>query len=158
MSSHDYHRSVIFFLFFLYFGSTGFPSVSKLSLTSGSTTWSDFSCRTTITFDENPAFEIGLELNSPFEFCTAYSTNNRADSLHRMLLSYRQNRNDAKIYLSVRAAILTLVRKFKRGKRPFAYYSNQLLKMSIDCLYRTPHTGYLSTQHAFVGVIIIVLI
>ena len=84
-----------------------------------------FSSRTTITFAENPDFEIGLELNSPFEFCTAYSTNNKADSSHRKLLSYRQNRNDAKIYSSVRVAILTLVRKFKRGtKRPCAYYSH----------------------------------
>ena len=124
MGSHGYHRSVIFVLFFLYFGSTGFPSVIKLSLTSGSTTWGDFSSRTTITFAENPDFEIGLELNSPFEFCTAYSTNNTADSLHRKLLSYRQNRNDEKIYSSVRVAILTLVRKFKRGKPPCAYYSN----------------------------------
>ena len=105
MSSHGYHRSIIFVLFFLYFGSTGFPSVIKLSLTSGSTTWSDFSSRTTITFAENPDFEIGLELNSPFEFCTAHSSNNRVDSLHRKLLSYRQNRNDAKIYSSVRVAI-----------------------------------------------------
>ena len=124
MSSHGYHRSVIYVLFFLYSGSTGFPSVIKLSLTSGSTTWSDFSSRTTITFAENPDFEIGLELNSPFEFCTAHSSNNRVDSLHRKLLSYRQNRNDAKIYSSARVAILTLVRKFKRGKRPCAYYSN----------------------------------
>ena len=124
MSSHGYHRSVIFVLFFFYFGSTGFPSVIKLSLTSRSTTWSVFSFRTTISFAENPDFEIGLELNSPFEFCTAYSTNNRADSLHRKLLSYRQNRNDAKIYSSPRIAILTLVRKFKRGKCPCAYYSN----------------------------------
>ena len=105
MTSHGYHRSIIFVLFFLYFGSTGFPSVIKLSLTSGSTTWSDFSSRTTITFAENPDFEIGLELNSPFEFCTAHSSNNRVDSLHRKLLSYRQNRNDAKIYSSVRVAI-----------------------------------------------------
>ena len=44
--------------------------------------------------------------------------------MHRKLLSYRQNRNDAKIYSSVRVAILTLVRKFKRGKRSFAFYSN----------------------------------
>ena len=124
MSSHGYHHSVIFVLFFLYFGSTGFPSVIKLFLTSGSTTWSDFSSRTTITFAENPDFEIGLELNSPFEFCTAYSTNNRADSLHRKLLTYQQNGNDAKIYSSVQVAILTLVRKFKCGKCLCAYYSN----------------------------------
>lgn len=85
---------------------------------------SDFSSRTTITFAENLDFEIWLELNSPFEFSTAYSTKNRADSLHRKLLSYRQNRNNAKIYSSVRVAISSLVRKFKRGKRPCAYYSN----------------------------------
>ena len=124
MSSHSYHHSVIFVLFFLYFGSTGFPSVMKLFLTSGSTSWSDFSSRTTITFAGNPDFEIRLELNSPFEFCTAYSTNNRADSLHRKLLSYQQNWNDAKIYSSVQVAILTLVRKFKCGKHLCAYYSN----------------------------------
>ena len=124
MSSHGYHRSVISVLFPLYFCSAGLPSVIKLSLTSGSTTWSGFSSRTTITFAENPDFEIGLVLNSPFEFCTVYSTDNRADSLHRKLLSYRQNRNDAKTgYSSVRVAILTLVRKFKRGKHPCAYYS-----------------------------------
>ena len=104
MSGHGYHHSVIFVLFFLYFGSTGFPSVIKLFLTSGSTTWSDFSSRTTITFAENPDFEIGLVLNSPFEFCTVYSTDNRADSLHRKLLSYRQNRNDAKIYSGARSS------------------------------------------------------
>ena len=44
--------------------------------------------------------------------------------MHRKLLSYRQNRNDAKIHSSVRVAISTLTRKFKRGKRPCAYYSN----------------------------------
>ena len=33
-------------------------------------------------------------------------------------------RNDAKIYSGVQVTILTLVRKFKRGKRPCAYYSN----------------------------------
>ena len=124
MSSHGYHHSVIFVLFFLYFGSTGFPSVIKLLLTSGSTTRSDFSSRTTITFAENADFEIRLELNSPFEFCTAYSTNNRADSLHRKLLSYQQNWNDATIYPSVQVAILTRVWKFKCGKHLCAYYSN----------------------------------
>ena len=126
MSSRGYHRSVIFVLFFLYFGSTGFPSVIKLSLTPGSTTWSDFSSRTTITFAENPDFEIGLELNSPFEFCTAHSSKKRVDSLHRKLFSYRQNRNDAKqVDLFKRSSCyFTLVRKFKRGKRPCAYYSN----------------------------------
>ena len=124
MSSHGYHHSVIFVLFFLYFGSTLFPSVIKLFLTSWSTTWSDFSSRTTITFAENAYFEIRLELNSPFEFCTAYSTNNRADSLHCKLLSYLQNWNDAKIYSSVQVAILTLVRIFKCGEHLCAYYSN----------------------------------
>ena len=109
---------------FIQLGSTGFSSVIKLSLTSGSTTWSGFSSRTTVTFPENPDFEIGLKLNSPFEFCTAHSTNNRTDSLHHKLLSCRQSRNDAKIYSSARVAILTLVWKFKRGKRPCAYYSN----------------------------------
>ena len=124
MSSHGSHRSVIFVLFFLHFGSIGIPSDIKLCLTAGSTTWSDFSSRTTIISAENPDFEIWLEPNSPYEFSTAYSTNNRVDSLHCKLLSYRQNPNDAKIYSSVRVAILTLVRKFKRGKRPWAYYSN----------------------------------
>ena len=95
MSSHGSHRSVIFVLFFLYFGSTGIPSDIKLCLTGRSTTLNDFSSRTTITSAENPDFEIWLELNSPYEFSTAYSANNRADSLHRKLLSYRQNRNDA---------------------------------------------------------------
>ena len=98
------HRSVIFVLFFLYFGSTGIPSNIKLCLTAGSTTWSDFSSRTTITSAENPNFEIWLELNSPYKFSTAYSANNRADSLHRKLLSYRQNRNDAKIYSGARSS------------------------------------------------------
>ena len=98
MSSHGSHRSVILVLFFLYFGSTGIPSDIKLCLTTGSTNWNDFSSRTTITFAENPDFEIWLKLNSPYEFSTAYSTNNRADSLHRKLLSYLQNRSDAKIY------------------------------------------------------------
>ena len=98
ISSHGSHRSVIFVLFFLYSGSPGIPSDIKLCLTAGSTTWSDFSSRTTITSAENPNFEIWLELNSPYKFSTAYSANNRADSLHRKLLSYRQNRNDAKIY------------------------------------------------------------
>ena len=98
MSSHGSHRSVIFVLFSLYFGSTGIPSNIKLCLTAGSTTWNDFSSRTTITSAENPDFEIWLELNSPYKFSTAYSANNGADSLHRKLLSYQQNRNDAKIY------------------------------------------------------------
>ena len=79
MSSHGSHRSVIFVLFFLYFGSTGIPSDIKLCLTAGSTTWNDFSSRTTATSAENPDFEIWLELNSPYEFSTAYSANNRAD-------------------------------------------------------------------------------
>ena len=104
ISSHGSHRSVIFVLFFLYFGSTGIPSDIKLCLTAGSTTWSDFSSRTTITSAENPNFEIWLELNSPYKFSTAYSANNRADSLHRKLLSYRQNRNDAKIYSGARSS------------------------------------------------------
>ena len=124
MSSHGSHRSVIFVLFFLYFGSTGIPSDIKLCLIGGSTTWNDFSSRTTINSADNADFEIWLELNSPYESSTAYSTNNMADSLHCKLLSYRQNRNDAKIYSSVRVAILTLVRKFKHGKCPCAYYSN----------------------------------
>ena len=46
-----------------------------------------------------------------YEFSTAYSTNNWADSLHRKLLSYRQNRNDAK-------------NLFKHVKCPCVYYSN----------------------------------
>ena len=121
LSTHGSYRSVIFVLFFLYFGSTGIPSDIKLCLTAGSTTWSDFSSRMTITSAENPDFEIWLELNSPDKFSTAYSTNNRVDSSHRKLFSYRQNRNDAKIYSSVRVAILTLVRKFNRGKRQCAY-------------------------------------
>ena len=153
------------------------------------TTLNDFSSRTTITSVENPDFEIWLELNSPYEFSTAYSANNRTDSLHHKLLSYRQNRNDAKIYSGVQVAILTLVQKFKRGKHPCTYYSNWILglqimttsqlsqlivlvgavlrclpgqqsyhlrQMSIDCLFTTLHTGYLSTQQACVGVIIIV--
>ena len=124
MSSHFSHRFVIFVLFFLYFGSTGIPSDIKLCLTGRSTTWNDFSSRTTITSAENPDFEIWLELNSPHEFSSAYSANNRADSLHHRLLSYRQNRNDAKIYSGVQVAILTLLRKFKRGKHPCTYYSN----------------------------------
>ena len=126
MSSHSYHHSRCYFcsVFPLLIGSTGFPSVIKLFLTSGSTTWNDFSSRTTITFAENPDFEIGLELNSPFEFCTAYSKNNGADSLHCKLLSYLQNWNDAKIYSSVQVAILTLVWKFKCGKHLCAYYPN----------------------------------
>lgn len=98
MSSHGSHRFVIFVLFFLYFGSTGIPSDIKLCLTAGSTTLNDFSSRTTITSVENPDFEIWLELNLPYEFSTAYSANNRADSLHPKLLSYRQNRNDAKVF------------------------------------------------------------
>ena len=98
MSSHGSHRSVSFVLFSLYFGSTGIPSNIKLCLTAGSTTCNDFSSRTTITSAENPDFEIWLELNSPYKFSAAYPANNRADSLHRKLLSCKQNRNDAKIY------------------------------------------------------------
>ena len=118
------HRFVIFVLFFLYFGSTGIPSDIKLCLTVRSTTLNDFSSRTTITSVENPDFEIWLELNLPYEFSTAYSANKRTDSLHHKLLSYRQNRNDAKIYSGVQVAILTLVQEFKRGKHPCTYYSN----------------------------------
>ena len=90
-----------------------------------------FLFRTTITSVENPDFEIWLELNSPYEFSTAYSANNRTDSLHHKLLSYRQNRNDTKIYSGVQVAILTLVRKFKRGKHPCTYYSNWILGLQI---------------------------
>ena len=68
MSSHVSHRFVIFVLFFLYFGSTGIPSDIKLCLTVRSTTWNDFSSRTTITSAENPDFEIWLELNSLMNF------------------------------------------------------------------------------------------
>ena len=86
------------------FGSTGIPSDIKLCLTAGSTNWNDFSSRTTITSAENPDFEIWLELNSPYEFSSAYSAKKGADSLHRKLLSYRQNRNDAKIYSGARSS------------------------------------------------------
>ena len=58
MSGHASHRSVIFVLFCLYFGSTGIPSDIKLCLTAGSTTWNDFSSRTTITSAENPDFDL----------------------------------------------------------------------------------------------------
>ena len=104
MSSHGSYRSVIFVMFFLLFWFHWYSKRYQAMSNRWEQKLEQFLFQNDPHFRRKSWFRNLVGLNSPYEFSTAYSANNRADSLHRKLLSYRQNRNDAKIYSGARSS------------------------------------------------------